>query len=211
MKQKIKNNSGMTIVEMMVAISILVVAMTGFTLLFLRSWKVNSYTIEMGQASFSASQGINTIVGYVRKVRQADNGSYPISLAKSQELIVFSDYDKDGITERLHFYLQNGQIKMGLADPTNTIPRTYPTNDEQTNIIANNIINTSLEPIFYYYNNNYPGDAVNNPLELPVNISTVRLIKIFLKVNIDPDRNVNDIEMQSFVELRNLNDYDRIK
>jgi type II secretory pathway pseudopilin PulG len=211
MRQKNKNNSGMTIVEMMVAIAILVVAMAGFTLLFLRSWKVNSYTIEMGQASFSASQGVNTVVGYVRKVRQADNGSYPISLAKEQELVVFSDYDKDGITERLHFYLQNEQIKMGVANPTNTIPKIYPTDDEQTNILANNIVNTISEPIFYYYNNNYPGDAVNNPLGSPVNISTVRLIKIFLKVNIDPARNTNDIEMQSFVELRNLNDYDRIK
>lgn len=211
MRQKIKNNSGMTIVEMMVAISILVVAMTGFTLLFLRSWRVNSYTIEMGQSSFAASQGVNTIVGYARKVRQADNGAYPINLAKEQELVVFSDYDKDGITERLHFYLQNGQIKMGITDPTNTIPRTYPTNDELVNIIANNVVNTVSEPIFYYYNNKYPSDIINNPLEYPVDVSTIRLMKVFLKVNTNPVRNANNIEIQSFAELRNLNDYDRIK
>jgi len=43
-KKNIDNN-GMTIIEMMVAISIFIIAITGFTSLFLRSWKVNSYTL----------------------------------------------------------------------------------------------------------------------------------------------------------------------
>ncbi len=211
MNSRQKKYPGMTIIEMLVAIAIFVVAIEGFTLLFMRSWKINSYTIEMGQSSLAVSQGANKIVGYLRKVRQADNGSYPIVSAANNDLVVFSDYDKDGITERLHFFLQNSQIKMGITDPTNTMPKTYPSGDQQVNILADKIVNTGSEPIFYYYNKDYPADTVHNPVATPADVSTVRLIKIFLKINIDPNRGPENIETQSFVELRNLNDYDRMK
>jgi len=203
--------SGMTIIEMIVAISIFTIAILGFTVLFMRSWKMNSYTIEMGQSSYAVSQGVNSMVNYLRKVRQADDGSYPIKSAAENDLVVFSDYDKDGITERLHFYLQSGQVMMGITKPTSGIPRTYEASDQQTKLLADRIVNEADEPIFYYYNKDYPGDTANNPVAMPVDVSTVRLVRIFLKINIDPNRAPDNIETQSFVELRNLNDYDRMK
>lgn len=206
-----KKYSGMTIVEMMVAISIFTIAIFGFTMLFMRSWQMNSYTIEMGQSSYAVSQGVNNMVNYLRKARQADDGSYPVKSAAENDLVVFSDYDKDGVTERLHFYLQNGQVLMGITDPTTGIPKTYATSDQQTKLLADRIVNEADEPIFYYYNKDYPADTVNNPVAMPVDVSTVRLIKIFLKINVDPNRAPDNIETQSFVELRNLNDYDRMK
>lgn len=211
MKQINKKYSGMSLVEMMIAISIFTMSIAGFSLLFLRSWSVNSYSIEMGQSSFAASQGINRAVGYLRKIRQGDNGAYAIQSAEDNELVVFSDYNKNGTTERLRFYLENGQLKMGIASPTGGIPKTYPNNDESILILAENVVNAVNEPVFYYYNENYPGDTENNPLSIPIDASVVKLVKIFLKINIDPNRVPNSIEMQSFVEMRNLNDYDRIK
>ncbi|MDP1884742.1 MAG: prepilin-type N-terminal cleavage/methylation domain-containing protein [Candidatus Moranbacteria bacterium] len=206
-----KEYSGMTIIEMMVAISIFTIAILGFTMLFMRSWKMNSYTIEMGQSSYAVSQGVNNMVSYLRKVRQADDGSYPIKSAAENDLVVFSDYDKDGVTERLHFYLQGGQIIMGITKPTTGIPKTYESSDQQIKVLAERIVNTADEPIFYYYNKDYPGDTANNPVAMPVDVSTIRLVRIFLKINIDPNRAPDNIETQSFVELRNLNDYDRMK
>ncbi|KKR21682.1 MAG: hypothetical protein UT50_C0005G0016 [Candidatus Moranbacteria bacterium GW2011_GWA2_39_41] len=211
MKKTIKHYSGMSLVEMLVAIGILTIAMAGLTALFMRTWKINSYTIEMGQSSFAVSQGVNTMVGYLRKIRQADDGSYPIKSATGTDLVVFSDYDKDGVTERLHLYLQDRQIKMGITDPTTGIPRSYPTGDQQIKILADDIVNSVSEPIFYYYNSSYPGDTAHNPVAMPVDVSTIRLVKIYLRINIDPNRDPENIETQSFVEFRNLNDYDRMK
>lgn len=206
-----KQYSGMTLVEMLVAIAISTIVISGFSLLFIRVWKGNAYAIEMGQSSFAVSQGTSTMANYLRKARQADDGSYPIKSATGTDLVFFSDYDKDGTTERLHLYLQNGQVKMGITDPTGGIPRTYPTGDQQTKVLTDRIVNAPNEPIFYYYNNNYPGDVAHNPAAMPVDISTIRLVKIFLKINIDPNRAPDNIETQTFVELRNLNDYDRMK
>jgi len=210
MNQKKRKLKGMSLIEMLIAIAIFTIGIAGFTRLFMISWQSNSYTMRMGQTSLAVSQGVNTMVGYLRKTRQGDNGAYAIKSAAKNDLVVFSDYDKDGAAERLHFYLQSGQLKMGIARPTSTIPKTYPMGDQTVKVIANKVVNDANTPIFFYYNNNYPGDVANNPVSEPVDISIVRLIKVSLKINIDPNKNPEPMGMESFVELRNLNDYDRI-
>ena len=206
-----KNYSGMTFVEAIVSILIFTIAIGGFSMLFVRIWRINSYSLEMGQASQGVSRGVSTAVNYLRKIRQADNGAYPVQSVGNNDMVVFSDYDKDGVTERLHLYLENQQLKMGTTKPTGTMPKVYQSGDQEVKIIADNIVNTSSEPIFYYYNKDYPGDVSHNPLILPADVSIIRLVKILLKVNIDPNRAPENIQIQSFVEFRNLNDYDRMK
>ena len=108
-------------------------------------------------------------------------------------------------------YKQNQNILMGVTDPTNTMPRTYPTGDQSTQTMASHIVNDASTPLFYYYNTNYPADTANNPMPVPASIADVRLIKIVLHININPNRPPDNIQMQSFIEMRNLNDYDRIR
>lgn len=202
-----KNKKGMTLIEMLLAIAIFTIGIQGFTMLFMKSWKSNAYIFEMGQASSAVSEGLNKMVKYIRMASQGDDGSYAIKSADDNDLIIFSDYDKDGIGERLHFYFQNGQIKMGITEPANGVPKTYPNGDQQTTLIADKIVNDSGTPVFYYFNKDYPGDQANNPVSTPANVAGIRLVKIFLKININPGRGPENIETQSFVELRNLNDY----
>lgn len=205
MVKKIK--SGMTLIEALIAVGIFTIGIGGFSLLFVKSWQGNSYVFEMGQSSMAASQGVNEIVGYLRKVRQGDDGSYPIKSADDNDLVVFSDYDKDGITERLHFYKSGAQLIMGWRKPTGTLPKIYAAGDQGTKIITDRIVNDASTPIFYYYNRDYPADQANNPATTPANIADVRLVKILLKINIDPNRAPDNIETSSFVELRNLSDF----
>jgi len=204
-RSKKSRKKGLTLVEMMIAILIFTIAMIGIAQLFKSVWNTNGYTIEMGQSSLAASQGVNTMVGYIRATQQGDDGSYPIVSANNQDLVLFSDYNKDGITERLHFYLSGGNLMMGVTNPTTTLPKTYPSGDQKTITIASNVVNNSSTPIFYYYNSNYPGDTTNNPLTTPAAVANISLIKILLTVNTVPNRVANNIQTQSFVELRNLN------
>lgn len=201
----------MTLIEALLAAAIFAMGIGGFSLLFVKSWQMNSYSYEMGQSSFAASQGVNELVSYLRKVRQGDDGAYPVKSANDNDLVLFSDYDKDGITERLHFYKSGNQIIMGFRKPSGGLPKTYASGDQETKIIASNIVNDGSDPIFYYYNKDYPGDQANNPVATPASVSDIRLVKIFLKININPNRAPDSISMESFAELRNLNDYDRVK
>lgn len=206
-----KKLAGMTLIEMLIAIAIFGIGIEGFTLLFSRTWKNNSFVLEMGQSSLAVSQGLNKMVNYIRGARQSDSGAFAISSANGNDLVLYSDYNKDGVTERLHFYKSGSNVFMGTRDPSGTIPKTYQSGDGEVITIAHNIVNADNEPIFYYYDKEYAGVANDPPLATPANVSDVRIIKIYLKTNIDPNRAPNNIEMQSFVEIRNLNDYDRIQ
>ena len=197
-------------VETVIAIGIFSIGMFGFTLLFSSAWKNNAYTLEMGQSSMAVSQGMNTLVDYLRSTRQSDNGAYPVKSADDNDLVVYSDYNRDDVTERLHFYKSGQNILMGVTSPTGTMPKTYPAGDQQVLTIVTKIVNASNEPLFFYYDKNYAGGTSQVPLATPANVADIRLMKVHLKININPNRAPDNIEQQTFVEMRNLNDYDRI-
>lgn len=199
----------MTLVELMVAISIMLIAMEGFALLFFRSWDTNKFIIEEGLASASASHTTNKIIKELRGVRQADNGDFPIESGSSFDLRVYIDIDNDTVTERVHYFLDlnTDQLKIGVTNPTGTAPVSYPVADDTVTVLADYIVNENDNPVFYYYNKNYPGDTTNNPLTTPVSVADVRLIRVHLLVNIDPVHAPNNINIESFVDLRNLKVY----
>jgi type II secretory pathway pseudopilin PulG len=204
-----KNCKGMTIIEMIVAISIFTMGMLGFTLLFSNAWKQNKYTLEMGQVSMSASQGVNQIVRYLREVRQSDNGAYPVVSADDNDLVVYCDYDKDGVTERIHLYRSGSDVVMGVRDPTGGFPVTYASGDGTTQVITFHVVNDANNPIFAYYDSSYPEDSIHNPIATPATVPNVRLVRVTLHVNIDPNHAPDNVQIQSFAEMRNLNDHDR--
>lgn len=197
----------MTLVEMMVAIFILLIAMEGFTLLFLRSFQSNSFILEEGLASAAAARAVNEVVGNLRKARQADNGAYPVASGSDFDLKVYIDIDNDGATERVHYYLSDAKLYQGVTNPNAGLPVTYPSGDQVTTLLLDYVVNTGAQPIFYYYNKDYPTDVVNNPLATPITVNTAKLIRVHLWVNIDPIKAPNNINIESFAELRNLNNY----
>jgi len=196
---------GMTLVEVLVSIFILTIGMGGFAMLFLRSWQTNRFILETGIASATASRAVTHTVADLRKIRQGDDGSYPIVSGGANSLTVFLDIDDDGKTERVHYYLQNGLFKQGVTKPSSGLPATYPSGDQAVTTITSYVANTSSDPVFSYYNDNYPGDTVNNPLTTPVSIQIPRLVKIRLIININPNRAPETTTIESTVAFRNLN------
>lgn len=207
MRTRVNILLGMTLVELMVAIFIMLMAMEGFTLLFLRSWETNGFILETGLAASAASRAVNTAVSDLRKVRQGDNGDYPIESGDDFDLSAYIDIDGDGVTERVHYFLEDGQFKRGVREPSATQPVTYAGGDGTVTVLASDIANESTEPVFAYYNEDYPGDTVNNPLGTPIAIRDARLVKVRLVINIDPNNAPDDTNIESFAEFRNLNDY----
>ena len=207
--QKILILKGMSLIEMIIAIAIFTMGMAGFSTLFLQSWKQNSYTLEMGQTAIAISQSVNKLSRYIREARQADNGSYPVVSANDNDLVFYCDYDKDGVTERIHIYKSGTDIVLGVRDPSGSFPITYASGDATTSVIAQRIVNTGSQPIFLYYDASYPEDSVNNPNVTPATVPNVRLVKINLYMNIDPNHAPDNVNIQSFAEMRNLNDHDR--
>lgn len=206
--QKLK---GMTLIEMLVAIAVMLIIMQGFTLLLVNSWENNKSIIETGLASSLASRTVNKTIIQFRAIKQGDNGDFPIESADDFDIVIYTDIDDDGVTERVHYYLDlaSDEFRRGVTDPnTSTTPVTYPATDTTTTTLAEYIVNENDNPIFYYYNDNYPGDTVNNPLITPTSPGDIQLIRMKLLVNIDPIRAPNNINIESFVDLRNLHGYE---
>jgi len=115
------------------------------------------------------------------------------------------------VTERVHYFLDldTDQLKMGVTDPdSSSTPVSYPATDDTVSVLAEHITNTNTQELFLYYNKNYPGDTVNNPIATPADVSAIRLIQVHLWVDVNAFHEPNNINMESFVDLRNLKYYE---
>ncbi|HEX8974374.1 MAG TPA: hypothetical protein VF817_02705 [Patescibacteria group bacterium] len=194
----------MSLVETLVAIFLFSLGIIAVTVLFTRSWKANSYILEEATATTAATKALDVTVKDLRKVRQADNGSFPIKSVGNFDLVVYLDDEGDGTTEQVHYFLDNqGNFKKGVSRPSGT-PAAYPSNDQTITTLAQHIVNTSSQPVFYYYDKNFPLNTSNNPIPNP-QPGDVKLISVHLWVNIKPNTAPDNINLESFANLRNLN------
>lgn len=191
---------------MLIAIFIFILMMGGSVFLLAQIYKNYGFAMEQGMSVNAVQHSLKIMVQEIRGACQSDSGAYPIREANDNEVIFFADIDEDGVTERIHYYKENESLKKGVSRPSGT-PAVYPENNETVTTITDHVVNTALEPLFYYYDTNYPADQVNNPLATPVSpLSDIRLVKIDVYFNLDPNQSPDNIRLESFVELRNLKD-----
>lgn len=196
----------MTVVEMLIAICIFSLLMLSSVYLLGRIYRNYGFAMEQGMAVSGAEHGMKQMIEDIRGLKQSDAGAYPIESADNFDFVFFANIDGDSATERVHYFLENGLIRRGVANPGGT-PPSYPAGDETVNTIAEFVANDPEQPVFSYFNTDYPADQTNNPLATPVSpVADTRLVKADMYVNIDPFRAPNNIRLESFVMLRNLKD-----
>lgn len=204
----LKNNlhdSGFTLIEVLVAVSIFAIVVLITMNYIFQGYNMNRFSLEMSDATEYAKKGIETMVKEVREASYGDNGDYPIVQADAQSFTFYSDIDTDAVIEKVRYSLAGTNLIRGVINPTAGTPVQYLSANEATTTIAQYIQN-GANPIFYYYNGNYPQDTINNPMPQPVSINAVRLIRLLLTINIDPYKAPDNFDLDMFVTLRNLKD-----
>ena len=88
------------------------------------------------------------------------------------------------------------ELKKGVIEPTGD-PVQYPSSQEKISIITSYVRNAP--PIFKYFDSN--GAEITS---VPARLADTKLMKIYLVINVNPNRPPNDFELESFVQLRNL-------
>jgi len=91
---------------------------------------------------------------------------------------------------------QAHQFKKGVIEPVGD-PPAYPTENEKITVLTSYVRNAP--PIFEYFDQN--GDRITG---YPARLSDTKLMKVYLIVNVDPNRPPNEFEIESYVQLRNL-------
>ncbi len=88
------------------------------------------------------------------------------------------------------------QFKKGVIEPTGQ-PVQYPLDQESVSVLSSYVRNAP--PIFKYYDKDG-----NELLELPARLQDTKLMKVYLVVNVNPNRAPDDLEFESYVQIRNL-------
>jgi type II secretory pathway pseudopilin PulG len=202
-KQKsVKVVSGVSLIELLIVIAMLGLIGAGFLGL---QYVFSQNQVIAWQNYMNVEEANSTITQITRELRTADqseDGSYLLETPNDQEIVFFSDVDYDGIVEKVKYSLDGTNLTKTITEPT-TDPITYPAANERAKVITGNIRNGS-DPIFYYFNSDWPSDTTNNPLTVDNRISDTRLIKTVIKLNTRDDADT-DYTLESMAKLRMLN------
>ncbi len=203
-KLKIKNQQGFTLLEVIISLGIagvMVAIVIGIQFLVRESY---SFSLNAVLTVDHANSGIQQLTRVIRNGRSGDNGAFILEVVGDQELVIYSNTDDQPDTERVRYFLEGNELKRGVIKPT-SFPFQYLPENETVSTISE-YITSGIEPIFYYYNGNWPDDQTNNPLPLSERLSDTRFIQVVLKVNVNPDRPTGEYLLKSYAQLRNLKD-----
>jgi len=202
MKSELGISHGLTLIETLVTIFIFTLIMGVVVGFIIMAYQVHGYTWQQSMAIDEARKGIETMVKEIREAKSGADGSYPIEKAEDFQFIFYSDIDQDLAVERVRYFLQGTDFKKGVIDPTGW-PIEYDSENEEIFILSKYVRNEAT-PVFTYYNKDWPGDIINNPLPTPARLKETKLMEVYLRVNVDPNRPPQNFDLESFVQIRNL-------
>ena len=196
------HSSGFTLVEVLVvSVLIVVVAAAVFGLQYsfgqnqLIAWRSYQNTDE-------ANRIVREFIKELRTARTAETAAFLIESATDNEIIFFSDIDFDSQSERVRYTLNSSSLEKGVIDPEGQ-PPTYPQENERVIVLADNVRNQG-QPLFVYYNGDWPIDTVSNPLPENQRLAAVQSIKISLIVNNQNEIPAHDYSLESTTQIRML-------
>lgn len=194
-----------SLIEIIVALSIFVLLFLIIGGFFKGTFEQSRVIREQINATYNAERISNSIIKLIRELRDGQDGSFPIYKADDFELSFFADIDLDGDVEKVRFFLDQGVLKQGVIDPQG-FPPEYIDSNEIIKKLAYYVVNTQSDPIFYYYNGNWPKDQIGNPLVTPASRKDIKLIRINFLIDVDLSRIPVPSEVETVVYLRNLKD-----
>ena len=200
---KIKNKKfGFSLAEIVIVVAILGLIGVALATFQVDIWRQNSFLSNSIQAEQDARMALKRLVAELRQAAPSDTGAFAIALADKDKLTFYSDIDGDGNHERLRYFLATSTLKRGVLKPTGS-PLGYVDANEQLGNAVVNLVNAN-NLIFNYYDKNYAGTST--PLVLPINLPNVRLVKILLSIEADPNRAPITTTYENQVSIRSLKD-----
>ncbi len=189
---------GMTFIEAMVWIGLMVAAMSAIASTVLYFYRTNAYSLEQATAVTSAQRGLDSVVRAVREAAFSSEGAFPLVSVAPHDFVFYADVDEDPLIERVHYYLSGSTLMRGVLNPTGNPPSYIGT--ETTNVVSEYVRNLSVgTSTFRYY------DALGTEVASSTAAYTaIRFVKVTLGVNIHLETLPNQISLYSSAAIRNL-------
>ena len=194
-----KDNKGFTLVEMLVYILIFSSLVFMSSDFIINGFRSTTYGIEQEEATKIAKKTVDYMILEIREAKRSNRGDYLLDDVSSQSFSFYSDIDSDSNVEKIRYFLDGDLLKRGVIEPVGS-PLEYISSNEIIEIVAENINNQALD-IFTYYDTNQ--NQIINP---GGDRDKIRLIKIYLLVNVTPEIMPADYIINMDIHFRNLKD-----
>ncbi|MEK7646182.1 MAG: hypothetical protein AAB381_00610 [Patescibacteria group bacterium] len=201
-KRHRRHSKGMTLAEILVSVSIVIVVMVAVGTFQFNVISNNRSTQVRLTNVQEASNIMKIMARELRSMSPSANGSYPIESAGTSTIIFFADTNSDAVTERIRYYIATTTLYRGVRLPTGS-PAVY-TGAESVKVVATGIRNSSSTPLFEYYLSAYDGTTA--AMTYPLVLTSIRLIKANITLDSDPNRSPVARTFSTQVSLRNLKD-----
>ncbi|MFA6006462.1 MAG: prepilin-type N-terminal cleavage/methylation domain-containing protein [Candidatus Paceibacterota bacterium] len=200
--ERLHDNKGFVLTELLVSIAILAILAIAVSSFSRDVFSLNAYNQERLIASDELRRGLKQFTAELRTAEPSDAGDYLFIVASSSAITFFSDVNGDGTHEKVRYYMSGNILKRGIISPTLGSPPTYNLANEKIIELVHTVTNGSA--IFSYYPDTYTGNSA--PFTQPVPIDQVRLVKVNVSVDPDPNRSPAPIVDGTQVTIRNLKD-----
>lgn len=158
-----------------------------------------NFGYEQDSAVQQGRRAVEQMTREIRAATQSATGQYPFQIVQPQTLTYFTNADTDPIPEKVHYYIDGVNLMRSSIRATGT-PYSYPEENEATTTVATFINNRTI-PIFTYYDTN--NFLIADPT---ASTSAIRMVRVFLMVNVTPHRMPADYPVQMDIQVRNLKD-----
>lgn len=200
-----KNNnskSGFSLIEVLVSMFILM--LIGLTVYSFQKDVFSLNRIISGRltAQDEARRTLKSMSAEIRTASPSSLGAYALSQTATSSFTFYSNIDSDPFKERVRYFVYGTTLKKGVIKPSGS-PFTYNPANEIISELVHDVANATTST-FSYYDTNY--DGTTQPLAEPIDISSVRLVKIVVVIDRDPQASPGPLMLTTQISMRNLKD-----
>ncbi len=201
-QNRYNSKSGFTVIEILVSIFILTLIGLAVFSFAKDIFSLNRITSDSLTAQGEARRALKSMSAEIRTASPSSLGAYALAQTATSSFTFYSNVDDDSLKERIRYFLDGTTLKRGIIKPSGT-PLTYNPANEVISELIHDVANATTS-IFSYYDENY--DGTTQALIEPINISNVRLVKITVVIDKNPQKSLGPMTLTTQISMRNLKD-----
>lgn len=201
-QNRYNSKSGFTVIEILVSIFILTLIGLAVFSFAKDIFSLNRITSDSLTAQGEARRALKSMSAEIRTASPSSLGAYALAQTATSSFTFYSNVDDDSLKERIRYFLDGTTLKRGIIKPSGT-PLTYNPANEVISELIHDVANATTS-IFSYYDENY--DGTTQALIEPINISNVRLVKITVVIDKNPQKSLGPMTLTTQISIRNLKD-----